>query len=48
MENRKKELLSFIGINTGLISDFIEIFNPENPDPDTLIQLIKLYQENEE
>ena len=48
MENRKSELLSFIGINTGLISDFIKIFNPENPDPDTLVELIRLYQENEE
>lgn len=48
MANEKLELLKNIGINTGLIADFLKILEVNNPDTDTLMQLLKLYQENEE
>lgn len=47
MENEKLELLKFIGINTGLIGDFIKE-TTKNPSTDMMYELIKLYQENEE
>lgn len=48
MANEKNELLKFIGINTELIGDLLKAFIPEDPDLGILIELLKLYQENEE
>lgn len=46
-DKRKNELLSFIGINTGLITDFIKMLDTSDSPYETMADLLKIYQENE-